>query len=109
MGSWGELFWVDQVCINQADEAEKSHQVNQMRHIYNEAAHVIAWLGTPWPDCGFLFAYLTSVGGVVLMGDFDCSGARVPQGPHLLDTTLGDSGVGGRAEAHHHLRAVAAK
>ncbi|KAF9771064.1 hypothetical protein IL306_011319 [Fusarium sp. DS 682] len=38
-------LWVDQLCINQADEVEKSHQVRQMHHIYREADQVIAWLG----------------------------------------------------------------
>ncbi|KAF5979312.1 heterokaryon incompatibility protein [Fusarium coicis] len=38
-------LWVDQLCINQADEMEKSHQVHQMHHIYREADQVIAWLG----------------------------------------------------------------
>ncbi|EXK81565.1 hypothetical protein FOQG_13983 [Fusarium oxysporum f. sp. raphani 54005] len=38
-------LWVDQLCINQADEVEKSHQVHQMHHIYREADQVIAWLG----------------------------------------------------------------
>ena len=39
------LLWVDALCINQLDLAEKSHQVQQMRHIYERAASVIAWLG----------------------------------------------------------------
>ncbi|KAJ3548135.1 hypothetical protein NM208_g1161 [Fusarium decemcellulare] len=39
-------LWVDQLCINQVDEEEKSHQVHQMHHIYSEADQVIAWLGT---------------------------------------------------------------
>ncbi|KAF4960119.1 hypothetical protein FGADI_1137 [Fusarium gaditjirri] len=38
-------LWVDQLCINQANEVEKSHQVHQMHHIYREADQVIAWLG----------------------------------------------------------------
>ncbi|KAH7234846.1 heterokaryon incompatibility protein-domain-containing protein [Fusarium redolens] len=38
-------LWVDQLCINQADEVEKSHQVHQMHYIYREADQVIAWLG----------------------------------------------------------------
>ncbi|KAM0437811.1 hypothetical protein ACHAPT_002176 [Fusarium lateritium] len=39
-------LWVDQLCINQVDETEKSHQVHQMHSIYSDADQVIAWLGT---------------------------------------------------------------
>ncbi|KAK0642159.1 heterokaryon incompatibility protein-domain-containing protein [Cercophora newfieldiana] len=38
-------LWVDALCINQADDAEKSHQVNLMSHIYSNAAHGLMWLG----------------------------------------------------------------
>lgn len=67
----GKLVWIDQICINQADEIEKSHQVNQMRHIYSEADHVIAWLGPSWPDCEFLFGHLTKIGEALRAGDYD--------------------------------------
>ena len=39
-------LWVDAVCINQSDEAEKSSQVAQMGDIYRNASKVIVWLGT---------------------------------------------------------------
>ncbi|RSL57745.1 hypothetical protein CEP54_008113 [Fusarium duplospermum] len=39
-------LWVDQLCINQIDENEKSHQVHQMHSIYSDADQVITWLGT---------------------------------------------------------------
>lgn len=39
-------LWVDQLCINQVDETEKSHQVHQMHSIYSDADQVISWLGT---------------------------------------------------------------
>lgn len=39
------ILWVDALCINQKDNNEKSHQVRQMGHIYQEAESVIFWLG----------------------------------------------------------------
>ncbi|KAK5656823.1 hypothetical protein OQA88_4371 [Cercophora sp. LCS_1] len=38
-------LWVDALCINQSDTAEKSTQVALMSQIYRSAMTVIAWLG----------------------------------------------------------------
>lgn len=37
--------WIDNMCINQNDLAERSHQVALMGDIYKEAAQVMVWLG----------------------------------------------------------------
>jgi len=39
------LVWIDVICINQADVAEKSHQIALMRQIYQKARRTIIWLG----------------------------------------------------------------
>ena len=39
------LWWIDAICINQADTEEKNHQVTIMRQIYEKASRVYAWLG----------------------------------------------------------------
>lgn len=39
------VIWADAVCINQSDNAEKSHQVSIMARIYREAMRVIVYLG----------------------------------------------------------------
>lgn len=39
------VLWVDAVCINQCDEAEKSLQVQLMRTIYSNATKVTIWMG----------------------------------------------------------------
>ena len=38
-------LWADQICINQADVAERSQQVRLMNEIYRGAARVLVWLG----------------------------------------------------------------
>lgn len=38
-------LWVDAICINQACPLEKTHQVSQMRNIYQAARRVLIWLG----------------------------------------------------------------
>jgi hypothetical protein len=45
----GERFriplWVDQICIDQSNPSERSHQVALMRDIYENADEVFTWLG----------------------------------------------------------------
>ncbi|KAL6710990.1 hypothetical protein ACN47E_006865 [Coniothyrium glycines] len=40
------FYWVDALCINQADTNERNHQVGIMGSIYLQAELVISWLGT---------------------------------------------------------------
>ena len=40
-----EYIWVDAICINQADDKEKSKQVRAMDRIFSNAMEVTAWLG----------------------------------------------------------------
>jgi hypothetical protein len=48
-----ELLWADQICINQSDSEERSHQVNQMRDTYAAASIVLVALATRDSDsCG---------------------------------------------------------
>lgn len=38
-------LWIDAICINQTNVAERNHQVQSMGDIYAEARSVIVWLG----------------------------------------------------------------
>ena len=38
-------LWADALCINQGDDAERSHQVSMMGSIYWHAERVLVWLG----------------------------------------------------------------
>lgn len=40
-----QTFWIDAICINQADPEEKGPQISMMREVYSAAATVISWLG----------------------------------------------------------------
>ena len=40
-----QKLWVDQICINQEDAAERSTQVQQMDQVYAKAERVHVWLG----------------------------------------------------------------
>jgi hypothetical protein len=43
----GRVLWIDALCINQDDDAERVHQVGIMGSIYRQARQVLVWLGTP--------------------------------------------------------------
>jgi hypothetical protein len=46
----GFKVWIDAICINQADSAERGVQVNKMRELYSEAWSVVIWLGEESED-----------------------------------------------------------
>jgi hypothetical protein len=50
-------FWIDAVCINLEDVQERSHQVQLMRKIYQQASSVLVWLGPPKDE--LLYGMLT--------------------------------------------------
>lgn len=43
-------IWIDRICINQDDAAEKNTQLQQMGDIYNKALRVVTVLGAPNQD-----------------------------------------------------------
>lgn len=51
-------LWVDAICINQHDNAEKSMQVASMLHIYQKAVSTDIWLGEAGPTSHFAMEYL---------------------------------------------------
>jgi hypothetical protein len=46
--------WIDTICINQADIAERNSQVKIMREVYARAKSVCIWLGMPPSSAGDL-------------------------------------------------------
>lgn len=54
-------IWIDAICINQKDIAERSSQVAQMNTIFSSAVSVIAWLG---PDDKHTSRLLETVGAL---------------------------------------------
>jgi hypothetical protein len=50
-------LWIDAICINQGDLAERNQQVNMMIDIYSEAEETLIWMGlnnTPWYEVSSL-------------------------------------------------------
>ena len=40
-----EILWIDALCIDQCNDAERNHQVRLMGNIYSSAKQVLVWLG----------------------------------------------------------------
>lgn len=40
-----KVLWIDAICIDQDDERERGHQVQQMCRIYSQAEETLVWLG----------------------------------------------------------------
>ncbi len=55
------LLWVDAICINQTDVAERNHQIGLMRQIFNHASQVVAWLGEEDTDTKSAFALVEKI------------------------------------------------
>ena len=59
--STSRLFWIDAICINQADLQERSHQVGIMRQIYSRAELVISWLGKEDEHTATAFQFIEKI------------------------------------------------
>ncbi|EJP61380.1 MFS allantoate transporter [Beauveria bassiana ARSEF 2860] len=58
IGASPVTLWVDQICINQLDNAEKQQQVRLMSRIYQQADQVICWLGVQENNSDIAFKLL---------------------------------------------------
>lgn len=56
------VLWIDSVCINQNDSAEKETQIKYMRDIYMRAEHTIIWLGVGADRSGDALSYIHKLG-----------------------------------------------
>ncbi|KAK1639695.1 heterokaryon incompatibility protein-domain-containing protein [Colletotrichum phormii] len=57
----GFRVWVDALCINQQDVAERNQQVQLMRRIYSSAELVFSWLGEDDEEIGAAFETINLV------------------------------------------------
>lgn len=58
-------FWVNQLCINQADVQERSYQVSLMGSICSQALRTLIWLGTDDSVAEAGFGLVHTIYGVV--------------------------------------------
>ena len=55
------LFWIDAICINQADLSERNSQLSLMGDIYSSARAVLIWLGEEDWDSMLVHAWLKAL------------------------------------------------
>jgi hypothetical protein len=73
-------LWVDALCINQADMAEKSNQITLMKDVYSKAEETCIWLGPATDDSDLAMAAIGELYATrtyVLHGDETLSEARI--------------------------------
>ncbi|KAK3177368.1 hypothetical protein K4F52_009837 [Lecanicillium sp. MT-2017a] len=73
-------IWIDLLCINQQDEAEKAEQVAMMGDIYAQAAQVTIWLGPSMNDSDILIDNMPAV-AEWLRDVIEIGGHRLPYAP----------------------------
>ena len=59
------LLWIDAICINQNNMAERNQQVKIMGLIYRCAVRVLVWLGSGTPYSDSALKFLASFDGIV--------------------------------------------
>ncbi|KAF2137711.1 uncharacterized protein K452DRAFT_235346, partial [Aplosporella prunicola CBS 121167] len=55
------FLWIDAICINQASEVEKNHQVPLIRGIFERAQVVLIWLGEEADDSNMAINFLKAL------------------------------------------------
>jgi hypothetical protein len=56
-------LWIDAICINQNNVAEKNIQVQPMVQIYRQASSVLVWLGESTETSNLAFKTVEALGG----------------------------------------------
>jgi Heterokaryon incompatibility protein (HET) len=71
------ILWIDAICINQKDQAEKTSQVSMMGDIYARAQRVNVWLSHPTEAVRAAFEYIRLSNSPKLSFDYVPDGALI--------------------------------
>ena len=85
------LLWIDAICINQDDIAERSEQVNKMASIYGSAQLVILWLGEEAHQSSSAIETLRALGNGVDVFDLGGGLKSISNKPGSLTEKLEDN------------------
>ncbi|KAG6362382.1 hypothetical protein INS49_010612 [Diaporthe citri] len=81
------VLWIDAICIDQANAAEKGPQVAMMGSIYQSASRVVAWLGPADETSHRAMRFMCSVG---LQVNVSFRGSELSPAPGAAHPALGD-------------------
>ncbi|KAH8898829.1 HET-domain-containing protein [Thozetella sp. PMI_491] len=82
------MLWVDAVCINQMDDAERSAQIMLMPRIYHRASLVLLWIGEADEDTQPAFEMIQRLASVM-----QSVSGEGPAGPAGLQTAALAAGI----------------
>jgi hypothetical protein len=54
-------LWIDAICVNQSDVAERTSQVKRMADIYSKATRVVVWLGPASEDSSMAIGFFNII------------------------------------------------
>jgi Heterokaryon incompatibility protein (HET) len=80
-------LWVDAVCINQIDIAEKAAQIGLMYRIYKEATSVLAWIGESSLDTSLALDLLKALATSRAQDDIPGTEAKMESWKSVLNLT----------------------
>ena len=94
----GLPYWIDAICINQADDIERSEQVGLMNRIYQKATAVTIWLGEPSGETELAFAKMRALESVLADPSFEqdrqnkeapsSRASTLPEARHILSAAV---------------------
>jgi hypothetical protein len=83
------VIWIDAICIDQGNIPERDHQVRKMRTIYEQAKHVLVWLGPSYRQSKLAFQLVREVHDHRREDDWIAQRLQSPDTPLCLKA-LGD-------------------
>ncbi|KAM0145763.1 hypothetical protein ACHAQE_011092 [Botrytis cinerea] len=92
-------LWVDAICINQSDAAEKNWQLLQMRSIYSDAKTIFMWLGVGTTDTSQAMDFISQAGPEALESRVSSLGDKdKPFNTNFFKASIGIAKICGNSE-----------
>lgn len=83
------ILWIDAICVDQQNIAERGEQVGKMAQIYSLAARVVIWVGPASPDSDLAMQLVEHLGQAVRIDErtgMITSASNGEAEPHWADT-----------------------
>ncbi|KAK7702884.1 hypothetical protein SLS64_009495 [Diaporthe eres] len=84
------VMWIDAICINQQDNAEKGLQVAKMGDVYSKASRVVVWLGPAQNDSHVAMEVMRYLGSQI---EVNWDDDAMVSAPGASDLTVSKRGV----------------